>query len=57
MARKKKSLMSIVLWYFFTPFFFYMMELILRNFKMTGIVEAILDGLEDYDEFRILKLK
>ena len=57
MARKKKSLKSIVMWYFFTPFFFYMMGLILRNFKMTGIVEAILDGLEDYDEFCILKLK
>ena len=37
----------------FTPFFFYMMELILRNFNMTGIVEAILDVLEGYDEFRI----
>ena len=41
----------------FTPFFFYMMELILRNFNMKGAVQAILDNLEDYDEIRTLKLK
>jgi hypothetical protein len=41
----------------FTPFFFYTMELILRNFNMKGTVEAILEGLEDYDQIRTLKLK
>ena len=41
----------------FTPFFFYTMELILRNFNMKGTVEAILDSLDDYDKIRTLKLK
>ena len=48
---KKEEVARLVV--FFTPFFLYMMELILRNFNMTGIVEAILDVLEGYDEFRI----
>ena len=40
----------------FTPFFFFMMELILKTLGLSDTVEAILDGLKDYDDLRKLKI-
>jgi hypothetical protein len=40
----------------FTPFFFFMMELILKTLGLSDTVEVILDGLTDYDNIRKLKI-
>ena len=41
----------------FTPFFFFIMELILKTLGIMETVEAILDGMESYEEIRTLKVK
>lgn len=41
----------------FTPYFFFNMELILKNFKMAGTVEAILESLPSYEGIRTLSFK
>ena len=40
----------------FTPFFFFMMESISKTLGLSETVEAILDGLTDYDDLRKLKI-
>ena len=39
-----------------TPFFFFMMELILKTLGLSDTMEAILDGLTDYDDIRRLNI-